>query len=177
MDNDKNVIDAYKGWDTILVKEDLERKALPYSVMMQHIQGDFNISTFIRNGNAFGVREIYYYGKRKWDRRGAVGTHNYKQLTHLDSFEEIKALKDSHRFIAIENGVPNALSINDFTPKPNDLFIFGEEMMGISQEVLALCDLCVYIPQYGSVRSLNVGTASGILMQYISHNLSSQTQP
>jgi len=164
-----NVIDNYKGWDAAKVKEDLARKAFPYSIMMQHIQGDFNISTFIRNGNAFGVKDIYYYGQRKWDRRGAVGTHNYKQLTHLSSFDQILALKDNYTLVAVENTLPNSTPIYDFKLKENLLFIFGEEMQGISQEVLDICDYSVHIPQYGSVRSLNVGTASGIIMNHASN--------
>jgi tRNA G18 (ribose-2'-O)-methylase SpoU len=167
----KNVIDDYKEWETIKIREELDRKAFPYAIMMQHIQGDFNISTFIRNGNAFAAKEIFYYGQRKWDRRGAVGTHNYKQLTHLSSFEEIRALKDKYTLVAVENTLPNSISLNDFTVQENYLFIFGEEMLGISQEVLDICDLSVHIPQYGSVRSLNVGTASGIIMNYVSNAL------
>jgi tRNA G18 (ribose-2'-O)-methylase SpoU len=44
------------------------------------------------------------------------------------------------------------------------MFIFGEESKGLSDEILDLCEDYVYIPMIGSVRSLNVGTASGILM-------------
>ncbi len=164
----KNVIDDYKSWETIKIKEDLDRKSFPYAIMMQHIQGDFNISTFVRNGNAFGVREMFYWGKKKWDRRGAVGTHNYKQLNHIDTFDQIKELKTKYRFIAIENSVENPIKLQDFIPQENDIFIFGEEMLGISQDVLDICDKFVYIPQFGSVRSLNVGTASGIIMNHVS---------
>ena len=88
-----NVINQYKDWTTAKIKEDLNRKSFPYSIMMQHINGDFNISTFIRNGNAFGAKEIFYFGKKKWDRRGAVGCHNYKQLTHLKDNDQIESLK------------------------------------------------------------------------------------
>jgi tRNA G18 (ribose-2'-O)-methylase SpoU len=42
--------------------------------------------------------------------------------------------------------------------------IFGQEQIGIPKKLLDLCDELVYIKQYGSVRSLNVGTASGIAM-------------
>jgi tRNA G18 (ribose-2'-O)-methylase SpoU len=41
---------------------------------------------------------------------------------------------------------------------------FGEEGTGLSKETMELCDIVVHITQYGSVRSLNVGTASGIAM-------------
>jgi tRNA G18 (ribose-2'-O)-methylase SpoU len=42
--------------------------------------------------------------------------------------------------------------------------IFGQEQIGIPKEVLDMCDDVVYIRQFGTVRSLNVGTASGIVM-------------
>lgn len=164
-----NVIDSYKEWEVAKIKEDLNRKAFPYSIMMQHVSGDFNISTFIRNGNAFGAKEIFYWGKRKWDRRGAVGSHNYKQLTHLKSFNDIQSLKSKYRFVAIDNNInKNIQDINSFVPKENDIYIFGEEGSGITDDVLDMCENFVYIPQWGSVRSLNVGTASGIIMNHIS---------
>lgn len=162
----QNVIDYYKGWEPIRVREDLARKAFPYSVLMQHIAGDFNISTFIRNGNAFGVDKIYYFGQRKWDRRGAVGTHNYKQLHHIATFEELKLLSNQHRFVAIENSIEGAQPINEFQPQAGDVYLFGEESQGLTQEILELCKDFVFIPQFGSVRSLNVGTASGIIMHH-----------
>lgn len=168
-----NVINQYKEWTVAKIKEDLERKSFPYDIMMQHINGDFNISTFIRNGNAFGAREIFYWGKKKWDRRGAVGSHNYKQLTHLSSFEDIQSLKKGRRFIAIDNNIErDSKKLNDFTPMENDIYVFGEESCGIQKEVLDICDEFVYIPQWGSVRSVNVGTASGIIMQYVSSKMS-----
>jgi tRNA C32,U32 (ribose-2'-O)-methylase TrmJ len=42
--------------------------------------------------------------------------------------------------------------------------VFGEEGVGLTAETLKIADYSVEIPQYGSVRSLNVGTSSGILM-------------
>lgn len=170
----QNVIDCYKGWDVIKVREDLERKAFPYSVLMQHIDGDFNISTFVRNGNAFGVDKLYYFGQRHWDRRGAVGAHNYKQLHHLANFADLEALAQHHRFVAIENSVAGALPLNEFKPQIGDIYFFGEESNGLIPEVLGLCKTCVYIPQFGSVRSLNVGTASGIVMNAVSSWFSTQ---
>lgn len=166
-----NVIDQYKELSVAKIKEDLNRKSFPYSIMMQHINGDFNISTFIRNGNAFGAKEIFYWGKKKWDRRGAVGSHNYKQLTHLKSFDDIKSLKEKYRFVAIDNNIEkDCKNIYDFKPQENDIYIFGEEGKGITSEVLDICDTFVFIEQFGSVRSLNVGTASGIIMNYVANS-------
>ena len=168
--NSLNVIDQYKEMEKAKIKEDLQRKSFPYAIMMQHINGDFNISTFIRNGNAFGVERIFYWGKRQWDRRGAVGSHNYKQLDHLKSEADIVSLKDHYRFVAIENNIScSCKDLHTFQPQPNDLYIFGEESNGIEDWVLDICDEYVYIPQFGSVRSLNVGTSSGIIMNYVTN--------
>ena len=44
------------------------------------------------------------------------------------------------------------------------MFIFGQEQIGIPKEILDMADDILYIPQYGSVRSINVGCASSIIM-------------
>lgn len=160
-----NVLDKYMAWTVDLIKQDVQSNTLPYACMMSHVEGDFNISTAIRNANAFGCREFFYYGKKGWDRRGSVGVQNYSLISHLSSFDEIKALKEKYKFIAIECNIErDCKNINDYIIKENSLFIFGEEARGISSELLDICDEFVYIPMIGSVRSLNVGTASGIVM-------------
>ena len=54
--------------------------------------------------------------------------------------------------------------MQDFEWPENSLMIFGEEGIGISEEMMSLADHVVSITQYGSVRSMNVGTTSGIAM-------------
>ncbi len=51
-------------------------------------------------------------------------------------------------------------------PQPNKhaVIILGQEQVGVPPELLQMAQDTVYITQYGSVRSLNVGTASGIAM-------------
>lgn len=68
--------------------------------------------------------------------------------------------------VSVDN-IPSAVPIDDFQwDKSKHYFIImGQEQIGIPQEVLDISEHCVYIRQYGSVRSLNVGTASGIVMQ------------
>ena len=164
-----NVIDEYKGWEPHKIKQKIKNNTFPYAVMMQHIGGDYNISTLIRNANAFGASEVFYYGKRKWDRRGSVGTHHYTDLIFLPDLENLTLLKEKYHFVGIENNVPQAKNLKEYRPRPNTLFLFGEEGNGILPEILELCDEVVYVPQYGSVRSLNVGTCSGIIMNdYVS---------
>ena len=164
-----NIIDKYKWdrltkWTTELIKEDLQRTAFPCAVLMENFAGDFNIGTVIRNANAFNAKEVFYLGMRHYDKRGTVGTHHYTNVTHLRSVEELSKLKEHYTLVGIENSVSGAVALGDFKWPNNPLLIIGEEGVGITPQTLALCDHCVYIPQYGSVRSLNAGVASGIVM-------------
>lgn len=164
----RNVIDRYKNWPTESIKRDLQRTSNPFAVCMEHWQGDFNISTLIRNANAFNAEKVYYLGKKRFDRRGTVGAHHYVDLVFLDGgVSELVELKEKYTMIGIENNVANTSRLDKFDwlslEKP-PLMIFGEEGVGLTKETLKIADYCIEIPQYGSVRSLNVGTSSGILM-------------
>jgi len=164
----RNVVDRYKNWSTESIKRDLQRTANPFAVCMEHWQGDFNISTLIRNANAFNAKKVYYLGKKKYDRRGTVGTHHYVDLTYLGmSHSSLVDLKNEYTIVAIDNNVSNTRKLGEFDwnmlEKP-PLMVFGEEGVGLTDEMLKIADYNIEIPQYGSVRSLNVGTSSGILM-------------
>ena len=76
----RNVIDYYKEWENDQIKADLDTRRLPFIVGLENISGDFNKSTIIRSSNAFLAKESWIIGNKRWDRRGAVGTHNYIHL-------------------------------------------------------------------------------------------------
>ena len=162
-----NVQDKYREWLPELIKKDIQANTFPYAVLMQHWQGDFNIATLIRNANAFGAREVFYVGRKHIDKRGTVGTHHYTDVNFLKTNEEVLALKDKYTFVALENNHERSQSIVNFVWPENPLLIFGEETSGVTADLLEQCHSIVHIPQFGSVRSINVGTASGIAM----HNL------
>lgn len=163
----RNVIDYYKYWKTDAIKADLDKMRHNFSVLCCNIQGDFNIGTVIRNANAFLAREVLIYGRKTWDKRGAVGTHHYTSFNHVNKVCDLEGMLKAFTVIGVDN-VDEAECIDDFK-WPDDHFIlaFGEENGGLPDRVLSLCDNVVYIKQYGSVRSLNVGCASAIAMHDI----------
>lgn len=162
----RNVIDYYKEWENDQIKADLDTRRLPFAVGLENISGDFNKSTIIRSSNAFLAKESWIIGNKRWDRRGAVGTHNYIHLKYAPSLDHIY-LHEPHirdmRWVAVDN-VPGAIPITDYEWKPDTFMIFGEESRGVSPMALGMADDIVMIPQLGSVRSLNVGVAGGIIM-------------
>ena len=167
--DNRNILDKYKNdrhtrWSTDLIKKDLQSKSFPYAVLMENFAGDFNIGTVIRSANAFNARAVYYLGRKHYDRRGTVGTHNYTDVIHLSTRDQLLKLKEEYELVALENTVPSATPLADTKYSRPSLFILGEEGIGITEETLALCDKFVYIPQYGSVRSLNAAVAGSIIM-------------
>ena len=184
----RNIIDHYHYWNDDAIRADLDDKRFNYSVVCCNIGNDFNIAIVIRNANAFLAKEVLIYGHKKYDRRGTVGTHHYTNFRHVRDIDSLSVFLDMHssgygneaggrkvRVIGIDN-VPTAKDVNAYTFDPNIhyIMVFGQEQIGIPSDVLSMCDDVLYIPQYGSVRSINVGCASSIIMnQYCSQIYSS----
>lgn len=167
----RNIISEFQNFSTQEIKEKLIAQSFPCAILMEHWRGDYNFSVAIRNANAFGAREVFYLGHKKFDPRRAVGTHHYTEVNYLSDFEQVQALKNKYPiFIGVDN-VPGACDISSFQwPTDKVLLIFGEETSGLSKEMLSFCDSVVSIRQYGSVRSLNAAIASAItLFSYSSY--------
>lgn len=160
---ERNVIDKYKGLPDEEIRADLQRTAFPFAVCFEGWIGDFNKGTGIRNANAFNAKEVFYVGDKKWDRRSAVGVHNYTPVTFLPTIDDFIKLREKYTIIGIDN-IPGSVPLSSYQWKPNSLMVFGEEGAGLTPAMQALCQDIVYIEQFGSVRSLNCGTASGIIM-------------
>jgi tRNA G18 (ribose-2'-O)-methylase SpoU len=160
----RNIIDHYWYWDTEAIKADLDTRRHKFGVLTTNFGNDFNIASVIRNANAFMAEMVYIYGRRKWDKRGAVGTHNYLHIKHLPDDFDLGGLEDYYTLVGIDN-IPGAVPIDDFEWPERTLMCFGQEQIGLPQNVINRCKSVVYIKQYGSVRSLNVACASAIAMQ------------
>jgi tRNA G18 (ribose-2'-O)-methylase SpoU len=175
-----NVIDSLKDLAIPDIAKYCHSTSIPASVAMINIGGDFNLSTMVRNANFFGFRSVHYVGKKKWDKRGSVGTHHYTPVyNHKDESSFISQLS-GRTIIAIENNIPQyshkTSNIFDYgfdnTAEP--IFLFGEENKGLSDWILDKSNIILTIPNYGSVRSLNVGTTSGIVMGIYRHFIEKQ---
>jgi tRNA G18 (ribose-2'-O)-methylase SpoU len=162
----RNVTDFYKGWELDQIKADLDLNRLPFITAFEHVNGDFNKSTGIRNNNGFLGKEIWIIGERakRYDKRGTVGTHHYEHVKFAETWGQmLESIGSEYVLIAFDN-VEGATTLPNFKWPEKVIMMFGEEQRGLSPEALALADDIVYIPMNGSVRSLNVGTASGIAM-------------
>jgi tRNA(Leu) C34 or U34 (ribose-2'-O)-methylase TrmL len=162
---DLAVRDEYKGMAPEAIKKALDEKRHPFGVLCANVVYDINLGSIIRTANAFLAAEVVIYGRRKADLRGAMGSYVYENLVHIPDAPSLDAFVEERGYTTVcfeetEGAIP--LADLEWPRKP--LMIFGQEGPGVPSELLERAVHTVHIPQYGSIRSLNVGVAAGIAM-------------
>ena len=161
--------------------EELNRKSVdefkgsqknPVIAVLENIRSAYNVGSVFRTADAFLIESIYITGytakpPHKEITKTALGAQDSVDWKYFDTtraaIEHLK--KDSYKIFAVEQvlgSIPlqniDNLSVNKIA------FIFGNEVTGVEQEIIALCDGCVEIPQFGMKHSLNISVAAGIVL-------------
>ncbi|WP_419730054.1 TrmH family RNA methyltransferase [Lichenicola sp.] len=142
-----------------------------------------NIGTVIRNANALGVEKVYVVDTRRalpddWqdlrDQRSvsktSVSAVKWTFVKRFDTTDECFDHLEAMRFKSIVTSphVKGKASIflhdGDYTIHPKLAVWFGSEAVGISDLAVARSEMCVSIPMFGMIESLNLGTSSGIVL-------------
>lgn len=91
--------------------------------------------------------------------------HFYNETT--DALEKLR--QDGYLLTAIEQ-VEGSIPLNEFSPDLNAKYaiILGNEVKGVSQKAVNMCDLCIEIPQFGTKHSFNVSVSAGIVLWELS---------
>lgn len=168
----RNVIDKFKSKSAFEIQCELNKLRTGIDICMINLDGDFNFACVIRAANSFGARNVFYIGRRKYDKRGAVGTYHYTNVHWLGNTvteAQDKLDRFDYNFVALENNTKYSVELlPDFVWPSNPLIFVGSENCGLEPEILDQMDHIVEIPSFGSVRSLNVAVAGGIaLYDYI----------
>lgn len=168
-----NVLDDLKSLSVEEIREINLQNSIPAAIAMHNVYGNLNLGSIIRTANFLGFKEVLYFGRRKWDRRGAVGTYHYTNVEYFDDESEfLSAIRNrNYNLVALENNVPYTTPLRQFVWPKNPCILVGEENSGIPEAILANVYGCVEIPGRGSVRSLNVSTAASIAMYSLSLEL------
>lgn len=137
-------------------------------VILDNIRSALNVGSIVRTCDALGVKDIYFCGitpsidspKVKKTSLGAeknIKAHDFPSTKA--AIDEIK--KNSMQIIGLEL-TSDAVDISGVRTDKNFALVVGNEVSGISSDVLLLCDLTVMIPMSGVKESLNVAVAFGI---------------
>jgi tRNA G18 (ribose-2'-O)-methylase SpoU len=161
----RNVLDRYRYWRREAIVAELDSRRHDFHVAIENWQHDMNIGTVVRNANAFLAAQVHIVGRRRWNRRGAMVTDRYQHVHHHGTIEEFVAWAGSEELplIGIDN-LPGATLLDGAALPRRCVLLFGQEGPGLSEPAREACERVLFIPQYGSTRSINAGVASGIAM-------------
>lgn len=147
-------------------------KKTPLILVLDDIRSLHNIGSVFRTADAFLIEKIYLCGitatpPNKEIHKTALGaTETVAWEHHEDVLEVITKLKkDNVTTLAIEQ-VESAVFLQNFKVEKNKKYalVFGNEVYGVSQDAVALCDGCIEIPQLGTKHSLNISVSAGIVV-------------
>jgi tRNA G18 (ribose-2'-O)-methylase SpoU len=142
----------------------------PVVLVLDNVRSALNVGSIFRTADAFRISKILLCGITACPpnaeiRKTALGAEQSVEWEHCaDSVAAVDALKaDGYTIIAIEQAVGSVMIDKmDLSPYPKVALIFGNEVKGVDDRLMNLCDLCVEIPQYGTKHSLNVSVSAGV---------------
>lgn len=144
----------------------------PVIVVLENIRSAYNVGSVFRTSDAFLIEAIYVTGysakpPHKEIKKTALGAEDSMHWEHFANATEAisKLREDGYKVFAIEQ-VENSFPLNaiQWDGQEKISLIFGNEVTGVEQTTIALCDGCIEIPQFGMKHSLNIATAAGVVL-------------
>lgn len=164
-----------------LENSELDRKSVtdfklanktPIVIILDDIRSLHNIGSVFRTSDAFLIEKIYLCGitatpPNKEIHKTALGATDTVAWEYAkDVLELITKLKAENTTVYAIEQVENAVFLDNFQPIKETKYalVFGNEVYGVSQEAIKMCDGCIEIPQLGTKHSLNISVSAGIVV-------------
>lgn len=150
-------------------------KELPESgvvVVLDNIRSAHNVGSAFRTADSFKVDKIWLCGicavpPSAEIHKSALGAEDSVEWGHsADTMEAVRRLKeDGYRIVSVEQTVGSVM-LDSFAPQKGEKYalVFGNEVAGVSQDVVDASDFSLEIPQYGTKHSLNVSVSVGVIL-------------
>ena len=145
-------------------------------VILHNVRSAHNVGSILRTADASGVSHVYLSGytplpKDRFGRinkdiaKTALGAEKFVPWSHVpDQFKLILMLKKrGWRIVGVEQD-PQARNYRMFKTKAPTVFVFGNEVRGLSTRLRKACNSLIEIPMHGRKESLNVSVAAGIIL-------------
>jgi len=145
---------------------------LPVILVLDNIRSMHNVGSLFRTADAFLAESIYLCGytprpPHRDIHKTALGATDTVEWKYMESAAgAVQHLRDAgYHTVAIEQ-VEGSIPLQSFKRTEGEklAIVFGNEVEGVSEEVLAYCRHSIEIPQFGMKHSLNVSVAAGIVL-------------
>lgn len=163
-------------------EEYAEAAKLPVKILLDNIRSGHNVGSAFRTADAFRIEEVLLSGisqqpPHREILKTALGADRSVKWTYLENvvaqLQEAKLA--GYTLYAVEQ-TSKPLWLQDLNIEANQkmILVFGNEVKGVSDEVLALCDASIEIPQYGTKHSFNVSVSIGIVLWEVFRQIKSK---
>ena len=167
--------------DRLSVDEYKEIEKTPITVVLDNIRSCNNIGSVFRTSDALLIEKVILCGitatpPNKDIHKTALDAEKSVPWEYFEETEDaVQRLKENgYRVFAVEQ-VENSISLPDFTPEKGQklALVFGNEVKGVQQSVVNICDGAIEIPQYGTKHSFNISVSAGIVLWDLVYKLRS----
>ena len=147
---------------------------LPVVVVLDNIRSFHNVGSIFRTSDAFRFQKIILCGitpqppHREINKTALGATESLDWSYEKDTVGVMKKLKSEGYFTVALEQAEDSILLQNFEPRLTKdqpvALVLGNEVFGVTQEVIEACDLVVEIPQEGTKHSLNVSVSAGMLL-------------
>lgn len=144
----------------------------PFIIVLDNVRSLNNIGSVFRTADAFLLRGICLCGitakpPHRDIEKTALGATESVYWEYFDNTTDavIKLKSLEYKIYAVEQ-TSRSVMLQDFQidPEQKTAFVFGHEVLGVSDDVLELCDGFIEIPQFGTKHSLNIAVSVGVVI-------------
>ena len=148
-----------------------QAEKVPVCLILDDLRSMHTVGSAFRTADAFRIEKIYLCGitarppHREIQKTALGATETVEWEYHEDILSLLGMLKNDWTLASVEQA-EGSVSLSDFQPQAGKkyAFIFGNEVFGVKQEVVAQSNLVIEIPQFGSKHSLNVSVSIGVVL-------------
>jgi len=157
------------------VDEYRDAEKQPLVVVLDHVRSLYNVGSVFRTSDAFRISGVCLCGITACPphpeiHKTALGAEESVAWQHFAQTEDaVRQLREQgYRVLAVEQCEGSTL-LQDFQRKPDERIavVLGNEVKGVQQQVVDMCDGCLEIPQFGTKHSLNVSVTAGIVLWHL----------
>lgn len=156
----------------ISIDEFKDAEKTPLVVILDNVRSLNNIGSVFRTSDAFLIESVYLCGITACPpnaeiHKTALGAENSVDWVYYeDTRDAVRGLKDRGFTICAIEQAERSIMLDELVADKAKGYavVLGNEVKGVRQEVVDLCDCCIEIPQYGTKHSLNVSVAAGIVI-------------
>lgn len=154
-----------------------KEERLPFCVVLNNIRSLYNVGSIFRTADGAGVAKLWLCGitgcpPNNMITKTALGAENVLPWEHREDAQAlIRELKDQGYTIIFLEQIKGSIPYQNFQPNGKSCLILGNEISGVSEDLLRMCDIALEIEMRGLKNSLNVSVAFGIAAYHIATHL------